>query len=186
MKIEAVHIIAICAIITVIVVIIGAVIKIINVIGAKREWKGRIETKISGIEKDITELKEGQKELKVGQDRLLEHILNRKEQFYTGKKNPIELKESGKELLEMSGFNKIFIEIKDGLIEKIKEKNPKNEYQIQRAAKTLMISLINNPRFESLQDYVYKNPEVSVELILWVGAIPLRDYYLEKHPEIKE
>ena len=100
--------------------------------------------------------------------------------------SPLVLSGQGKELLKRSGFDEIFEQEKDKLVKLLEERKPNKKYQVQEGAEFILINVINNPELQKLQIHVYNNPEDSIELILYAGAIKLRDYYLEKHSEIKE
>ena len=100
-------------------------------------------------------------------------------------KSPLALTDYGEKLLKDSGFMEVFERIKNELVHELEQRNPKNKYQVQEFARDIMDALTKDPRFESLQKYVYEHPDVDVGLILRTGGIPLRDLYLEKHPEIK-
>ena len=96
------------------------------------------------------------------------------------------LTDYGEKLLKDSSFMEIFGSIKNDLVHELEQKNPKNKYQVQEFARDMMDTLTKDPRFESLQKYVYNNPDTDIGLILRIGGIPLRDHYLEKHSETED
>ena len=104
----------------------------------------------------------------------------------TESKSPLVLNDYGKKTLQESGFNTIFETMKEELLAAVAANNPRNRYQVQTESEKVMLTMVNDERFEPLQKYIYEHPKVNIPLILMTGAIPLRDYYLEKHPEIEE
>lgn len=99
-------------------------------------------------------------------------------------KSPLSLTDFGKQLLIDSGFNKIFEREKDNLASKLEEKHPSTQYDVQEVARLLMSELVDYGPFQPLKGYAFEHGKDYAQ-ILRAGAIPLRDYYLEKHPEIK-
>ena len=99
--------------------------------------------------------------------------------------SPLSLTEFGTKLLKDSGFNEVFDLEKDNLVGKLEKYNSRNKYDIQENARDLMNSLVEYLPFASIKTYAFSNG-IDFSQILRAGAIPLRDYYFEKHPEITE
>lgn len=100
--------------------------------------------------------------------------------------SPLALTEAGESLVEESGFMAIFNVIKDELVEKLENDKPISQYDVQeKARKLLSWDMIDDDRFSPVSDWAYKNGK-DLGQILRLGGIPLRDYYFEKHPEIKD
>lgn len=100
-------------------------------------------------------------------------------------KSPLSLTDFGKKLIEDSGFNNIFEQEKDNLVAMLEKKNPKTQYDVQEMARLLMSELTNYVPFTSIKTYAFTNGKDYAQ-ILRAGAIPLRDYYLQKHPEMSQ
>lgn len=101
---------------------------------------------------------------------------------------PLSLSYIGINLLDGSGFKTIFEEEKDGLNARIEVKYaPKTKYDVQVAAYKFMAghSTCEHTPFNALKKYAYENGK-DYSQILRVGSVLVRDYYLEKHPEIVE
>lgn len=101
--------------------------------------------------------------------------------------SPIVLNDRGKKLVEESGFKEIYESIKDELIRKIEEKKPHFRYDVQGASILVLYELraIDYEPFNRIKTYCFNNG-VEYSEVLSAGSILLRDYYLEKHPEIKD
>lgn len=99
--------------------------------------------------------------------------------------SPLGLTEFGKNLLKESGFNDIFAKEQDNLVVKLSEYPNKTKYDIQENARNLMDSLVDYDPFAPIKTYAFSHG-IDFGQILRAGAIPLRDYYLGRHPEIKE
>src|ERR1700729_3220448 len=98
----------------------------------------------------------------------------------------LDLTEEEFELLSMCEFDHIFEVIRDDLCKALQEEfNPKSRYDVQEDAKRFMRLFMkkNYEPFIFLKTYAY-DCGINYGKILKAAAIPLRDYYLEKHPEI--
>lgn len=135
--------------------------------------KEKSQKKIDGLRSDV--------------DKLLEFKSNT--QKYVDSKiyksgSPLELTDIGKRLVRESGFIAIFEEQKDDLVILLEEKyNPRTQYDVQEKSRELMENLRDHAPFQSIKKYAFDNGKDFAQ-ILRAGAIPLRDYYFEKHPEI--
>jgi hypothetical protein len=98
-------------------------------------------------------------------------------------KSPLSLTEFGEKLIKESGFKEIFEKEKGNLAGKLFGKQPKTKYDVQEKARELMNELTEYLPFQPLKEYAFKTGNDYAQ-ILRAGAIPLRDYYLSKHPEI--
>jgi uncharacterized protein YihD (DUF1040 family) len=96
-------------------------------------------------------------------------------------KSPLQLSEFGKKIVEESGFARIFSECKDDLVQKLKQKDPKNQYDVQEKARALMNELGEYIPFQQIKTYAFKNGLDFLQ-ILRAGSILLRDYYFSLYP----
>jgi hypothetical protein len=99
--------------------------------------------------------------------------------------SPLSLTDYGKKIINETGFVNIFDDVKDNLVEKLEEKKPANKYDIQEQARELMGEMTDYSPFQSIKTNAF-NKGFDYTQILRAGAILLRDYYFEKHPEVKE
>jgi hypothetical protein len=97
--------------------------------------------------------------------------------------SPLSLTDYGKKLIKDSGFETIFDQHKDDLAEMLGKLDPKTAYDVQEVSRSFMDSQAEYAPFAPIKDYAYRTGS-DLNLILRAGAILLRDYYLEKHPEI--
>lgn len=100
-------------------------------------------------------------------------------------KSPLSLTDFGKKLIEDSGFNTIFEQEKDNLVAMLEKKDPKTQYDVQEMARLLMSELTEHAPFAPIKTYAFINGK-DYGQILRAGAIPLRDYYLQRHSEITQ
>ena len=169
------------------VVIANLIFTLIRNFGSHKEKSGVNQEKISTLEKQLQSFKE---EINKQINKVLMKIEELTEKVIKleafESKSPLVLSDYGKKLYKESGLMTFFEEIKEELIEELEKKSPKTRYDVQEMARDLMSGLATDFRFDFLKKYVYKNSKVDIELLLRICGIPLRDYYLEKHPEIKE
>ncbi len=139
-----------------------------------KEDKDKIFIKLEALRSDVDTLKE----FKVYATKFIDKNLYQAQ-------SALSLTELGKELVEKSGFIKIFSNEKDNLVKMLEKKNPKTKYDVQEMARELMDELKGYPAFSSIKSYAYTSGK-DVGQILRAGAILLRDYYLSIHAEIKD
>lgn len=122
-----------------------------------------------------------------------EHRLLRLEAYYDAKTNskikdaqsPLSLTPYAKALLKEIGFDPLFNEIKDGLVKEIEKHPLRTRYDIQEMADFIVRKMSNDTIFDKLKGAVYDKGQRWEEVIAAI-SIPLRDYYLAIHPEIKD
>lgn len=94
--------------------------------------------------------------------------------------SPLTLNEKGKDILSKSGIKEFVNKVLVQLVDSIKEKNPKNAYQIQEFAKEVMSNVKINPEIlPRLQKGAF-DTGVDVDTVLFVGSLYLRDLALPK------
>lgn len=102
--------------------------------------------------------------------------------------NTLSLSYMGSALIDNSGFIPIFEQEKDKMNARIEFRyEPKTKYAVQEAAYKFMSghSACENSPFNALKIDAYEMGNDYAQ-ILRAGSILVRDYYLEKHPEIKD
>ena len=85
--------------------------------------------------------------------------------------SPLNLTEYGKQLVEESGFTKTLQDNKNLILDWIKEKSPKTQYDAQEISREVLLAHKDNVVFEPLKEYTYKHGETSLEQILRAGSI---------------
>lgn len=93
-----------------------------------------------------------------------------------------------------------FLEVnKEWLIDEVSKFNPKTALDVEACSLAALRVASSDNRFNELKDKIYhspmielsisdteyKNVEITLEDVLFVISLPLRDVYLEAHPEIK-
>lgn len=93
--------------------------------------------------------------------------------------SPKTLNDKGVKLLEESGIKKIVNDNKSELEKKLKDQKLKNFLDIEKQSYYVLKSLEKLEIFIPIKNYIYNNPDISSESILFVGSIYLRDKYLK-------
>lgn len=95
--------------------------------------------------------------------------------------SPTRLTDYGEQLKQESGFHKIMQAEKGFLINLVKTKNPKTNYDIQEYSLQVLKELAadNNPILFPLKNYAYEKGLV-LDIILQAAAIVLRDAVMEE------
>ena len=149
---------------------------------------GQYKNKVDTLEKDRDDTRKKAEDMKSELDKLLEFKVYA-QKFIDSKiyesKSPLTLTEYGQKLVDDSGFNEIFEEVKDDIVQKLEAEELLTPYDVQEQARALMGELDDYSAFEPLKKYAFDNG-VDYKQILRAGAIPLRDYYLEQHKEIQK
>ncbi|MGM9817697.1 MAG: hypothetical protein ACI30B_01785 [Paludibacteraceae bacterium] len=116
---------------------------------------------------------------------------------FSVKKSPRKLNDAGERLFEdISG--KDFLEAnKEFLLNEIEQKLPKTALDVETTASEVLFENLQNDIFNRLKNWVYNSPmrtltingeekdyAVTIGDVCFVLSIPLRDMYLQNHPEI--
>lgn len=117
---------------------------------------------------------------------------------FSGKHSPRQLNQNGIELLKDSGADKVLEANMDFFIKKMEVIKPKTAYDVEDLASTVLLAESNDDIFIPLKSWVYNAPtrelknddgsvkmqDVELDDIIFVMSLPLRDKYLELHPDI--
>ena len=131
-----------------------------------------IETQINEFSKTLAKLEE----FKISTQKFIDNKIYQSQ-------SPLSLTEFGEKLIKDSGFRRIFDKEKDVLVAELEKKQPKTKYDVQEKARELMNELQEYLPFQAIKKYAFEHGQ-DYGQILRAGAIPLRDYFLKKHPEI--
>ncbi len=147
---------------------------------------GQYKSKVDRMEKDVDKLSDRSDVLRTDTDKLLE-FKTQAQKFIDRSiykdQSPLSLTDFGEELVNDSGLREVFDEVKDDLAEMLQEMEPTSQYDVQEKARALMDSLAGYEPFKRVEKYAFDHGK-DLNQILRAGAILLRDYYFEKHPEI--
>ena len=117
----------------------------------------------------------------------------------TRKCSPRVMTSLGKQLFELSGAAKVLDENSEFLISELEKKNPKTPYDVEDAAIGVLLGNLSHGMFDPVKNYVYYQPEtidlkdengkdcqirISLNAIVRLMGIRLRDLYLSRHKEI--
>ena len=113
--------------------------------------------------------------------------------------SPRQMTKMGMELFDISGAKSAIDENIDLFIGEIEEKEPKTPFDAENYALDVLIGKITTPIFNGIKNYIYYQPEIiklknengeeedvkiSLNTLVRLMSIELRDRYLKKHPEI--
>lgn len=141
---------------------------------------------------------EGQLELLVSNSigKSNKKIRNHSGYSFSAKHSPRVLNENGISLLQDCGGNEFLKQYTDYFISKIETLKPKTALDVEELALAVLQTSTSDDMFIPIKNWVYNAPmrelhypdgtsksqEITLEDILFVMSIPLRDRYLEKNP----
>lgn len=117
----------------------------------------------------------------------------------TRKCSPRVMTSVGKQLFELSGAQQIIQNNAVYLISEIEKKKPTTPYDVEDMALNVLLGNLSLPMFDPIKNYIYYQPEsivlknengedcpirLSLNAIIRLMGIRLRDLYLVKHPEV--
>jgi len=152
-----------------------AILILIGIIGYFLKEKlgvlGKLEVKISQITNAIVEIQT----LLTGRG----YTINQK--LVITNSSPMKLTEYGEQMMQESGFYKIAEANKRFLIDLVKNKSPKSNYDIQEFSYQILKELAtqNHPVSIPLKNYVFQKGLV-LEIILQAAGIVLRDMVMQE------
>jgi len=174
-------------IVSIIGIIITVIISIITALITAGLNTGKYKEKVDHLEKEKTLQNTKIDSITREVDRLIEFKANAQKFMDSNiykSNSPLSLTEYGQKIIDESGFVALFDSEKDALVAKLEEKAPATKYDIQEKARELMSELIDYQPFQFIKTNAF-NKGFDYAQILRAGAILLRDYYFEKHPEIQ-
>ena len=119
--------------------------------------------------------------------------------LFSQKASPRKLNNEGMQLFEDCKGSDFLKHNEEELLNAIEIKKPNTALDVEIFANEVLINLLDSDIFNEIKQWVYKSPyrkiavngeekkyAVNMNDICFVLSLPLRDKYLEKHPEIKE
>lgn len=118
--------------------------------------------------------------------------------IFSMKNSPRQLNDTGRRLLaDIKGMDFIR-DHKDMLFSLIDANGPKTAYDVENAAHAACISCVNDDLFNGFKNFLYNSPsyiikdadgkernyDLTLPDVCFVLSLPLRDLYLEAHPQI--
>jgi hypothetical protein len=105
--------------------------------------------------------------------------------------SPMVLNDDGKSLFTESGMEKIVRENQSSLVSKIEEQKPQTAYDVQNFAFVTLgdFLIAHEDLLKDVKSFLYNHPQfkgqsISMEDLVYVGMIRLRDLYIAKYPEL--
>lgn len=167
----------IISIITGILTILGTVVIVCIGWGKMKQFMEDLEKSLCEFKKDIKD------ELRIIREDLKSHdkdIAFLKGRKYADSDSPLKLNASGLKVLKESGVDKIIEDHKIELLQKIYERKPTTFYDVQELSKNVLEEFKNNADVVlKLKDGAYKSG-VDIDIVLYVGALYLRDFYIDE------
>lgn len=154
-------------------------------------------------DRDIDTLKQDLKEMKsdiIAIKSLLVMKHKNASNIFSMKNSPRQLNENGLKLLAAIDGSEFLQKNKDFLFSKIDECKPKTALDVENAANIACTANTDNDIFNGMKNFVYNSPsfkiigedgkecsyDIALSDVCFVLSIPLRDMYLEGHPEISK
>lgn len=113
------------------------------------------------------------------------------------KHSPTVLNENGQKLLSEISGNSFLEKNKDFFIKELEEKNPKTPLDVETYANDVLLENTDNEIFNGIKNWIYNSPALTIKEgdstreytvtlydVCYVLSIPLRDLYLDLHPEL--
>ncbi len=117
--------------------------------------------------------------------------------IFSQKKSPRKLNAFGEQLFKDCGGQKFLDQNSKELLAAIAAKDPGTALDVENLAIEVLISRLDSGIFNELKQWVYNSPSLKIELqgqeqeyavtmndICFVLSLPLRDMYLETHPDL--
>lgn len=153
--------------------------------------ENKIDLKISGLPCEIHSEKISEV------DKNVAYVKGQTEFILSAKQSPRALNQYGLELFRDIDGNKFLEENRQRLFAFIDAASPKTAYDVEEDAKKAVFSLRNDDSFNAIKVWLYNSPAKKIKIegketdycfaledACFVISLPLRDMYLEAHPEI--
>jgi cellobiose-specific phosphotransferase system component IIB len=188
-------------VITACAIALGAIIAIVSMLASNIRRNGEDSQRLKHNEEMLSDLpcKEHTEKLenisinmtvlKTSVDFLLQRLK------MNGKQSPSHLNEIGLKVYKDMDGEQFLNQYGDMLIKKIEERNPKTAYDLEEQALYVLYTLKDDDMFIPIKNILYNYPEIESEVnnmkkevtiydVCNVFRFPLRDRYLELHPEL--
>mgnify|MGYP003455889609 FL=1 len=117
---------------------------------------------------------------------------------FSQKSSPRELNEAGLQLFRDVKGEEFLNENKDIFLKGIENKNPKTALDVEESALEVLFSHTDNDMFIKIKNWIYNSPTrkllidgevkdyaITMNDVCFVLSLPLRNMYLDLHPELK-
>lgn len=159
----------------------------------------QIETKTEKNEKQLEDLPCAQHEKQIYsiRDYLYAKYPKAFEPYMMQKKSPSQLNEEGERIFEELGGASFLEANGPRLMDEMEQKKPQTPFDVELFARSVLFDSLSDPAFNDIKRWVYEAPMrkqtidgvektyvVSIDDVVFVLSIPLRDLYLKYHPEL--
>ncbi len=166
----------------------------INVLKVNEAERREDHKRLDKLAVDMGDMKEDMAAVKTVLVQKFPNVVN----IMAMKKSPRKLNETGKWVFEQIKGEEFLSEHKNFFFKKIDSMNPKTAFDVEQAANFACAGYTDNEMFNDIKLYVYNAPaikikdsdgkerdyEISLGDVCYTLSLPLRDMYLEAHPEI--
>ena len=83
-----------------------------------------------------------------------------------------------------SGLKKAVDQNVKTLLEKLEQKKPQNLLDVEKCAFYIIKDEEDESVTNTIKNYLYNNPDETINTVFFVGMVHLRDLYLKAHPEM--
>lgn len=168
-------------------IIIGAVASVLGIVFAF----GKSFEKLSNHDKRMVEIENSREKLVDKLDNIsnklsrltgqVQHMLNQDiGEDLAESHSPIQLNAQGKKVLEDSGIEKVIDPRFNDIVQSVKEKNPKNSYQVQEAVFEVVYDLQSDENLKNtIEEGAFKSGRSPLQ-VLYVGALNIRDRVIQE------
>jgi hypothetical protein len=159
----------------------------------------QIETKTEKNEKQLEDLPCAQHEKQIYsiRDFLYAKYPKAFGPYMMQKKSPCQLSEEGERIFEEIGGGSFLEANGQRLIDEMERKRPQTPFDVELFARSALLDMLSDPAFNEIKRWVYDAPMrkqiisgvekeyvVSIDDVIFVLSIPLRDLFLKFHPEL--
>ncbi len=98
--------------------------------------------------------------------------------------SPQELNNTGERIILESGIKKIIDDDLTSLISSLEQLNLKTALDVEQESFYVLKNMEDSDKFIPVKHYLYNNPKRNMYLVIFAGALYLRNKYLAKHKDI--
>jgi hypothetical protein len=91
--------------------------------------------------------------------------------------SPMQPNDMGSQLLQESGFNDAYPQLKAKIFEQMDKMNLRTPYDYEAGASRALILLSTDPDMDSIKNFAVNNPDKKLELIFGIASWVIRDDY---------
>lgn len=171
---------------------VTGVISLASLLVAFGKWTERFNNSLKRIESLESQTKDIEK---IKNILIMQDNSGKIKDIFSQKYSPRALNPLGNEQLTLMNGLDFLKENKEVFFKEIDKIAPKSALDVEQAAGYVCTSLTSEPFFKIMKDYVYNAPmveisdtekkEITLADVCFILSIPLRDMYLEEHPNLK-